>query len=356
MGIPDQAADQTSGTVPVAAPQDWTVSGAFEVASGIYRIPLPLPSDALKAVNVYAIADGDRVVLVDSGWALDESEEQLARALDQIGYGLEHVSDFLVTHVHRDHYTQALAVRRKYGARVGLGAGEKVNLDSIAPDVPDRTMRQLDQLEVAGAPDLARTLRELIADKDLDGTAWEPPDHWIKGGDEFALDGRTLRSIHTPGHTRGHVVFLDAAAGVLFAGDHVLPHITPSIGFEPTPSSSRLADYLTSLQLMQTMPDVRLLPAHGPVTDSVHNRVDELLEHHAVRLDASLAAVRAGADTAFAVAGQLGWTRRNRRLAELDEFNAMLAIIETAAHLDVLAERGRLSRVEADGVAHYLVS
>jgi glyoxylase-like metal-dependent hydrolase (beta-lactamase superfamily II) len=356
MGTPDQAADQTSVTVPAGAPQDWTESGASEVAPGIYRIPLPLPSDALKAVNVYAIADGERVVLVDSGWALDESEEQLARALDKIGYGLEHVSDFLVTHVHRDHYTQAIAVRRKYGARVGLGAGEKANLDLMAPDVPDRTMRQLDQLEIAGAPDLARTLRERIADEDYDGAAWEPPDHWINGGDEFALDGRTLRSIHTPGHTRGHVVFLDAAAGVLFAGDHVLPHITPSIGFELVPSALPLADYLTSLRLLQTMPDVRLLPAHGPVTDSVHDRVDELLEHHAVRLDASLAAVQAGADTAFAVAGQLGWTRRNRRLAELDVFNAMLAIMETSAHLDVLAERGRLLRVAADGVAHYLVN
>jgi hypothetical protein len=28
-------------------------------ASGVYRIPLPLPGDNLKAVNVYAIPDGE---------------------------------------------------------------------------------------------------------------------------------------------------------------------------------------------------------------------------------------------------------------------------------------------------------
>ena len=28
---------------------DWTTPGAFEVAPGVHRIPLPLPSDALRA-------------------------------------------------------------------------------------------------------------------------------------------------------------------------------------------------------------------------------------------------------------------------------------------------------------------
>ena len=32
----------------------WERPGAFEVAPGVHRIPLPLPGDALKAVNVYA--------------------------------------------------------------------------------------------------------------------------------------------------------------------------------------------------------------------------------------------------------------------------------------------------------------
>ena len=37
------------------------------------------------------------------------------------------------------------------------------------------------------------------------------------------------------------MVFRDAAAGLLFAGDHVLPRITPSIGFEAAPAPSPLA-------------------------------------------------------------------------------------------------------------------
>ncbi len=60
-----------------------------------------------------------------------------------------------------------------------------------------------------------------------------------------------------------------------------------------------------------------------------------------------------GADTGFAVAGVLGWTRRLRRFDELDMFNQMLAIHETVAHLEVLVERGWLTRTVEDGVAHY---
>ena len=39
---------------------DWTEAGAFPVAPGVHRIPLPLPMDGLRAVNVYVIEDDRR--------------------------------------------------------------------------------------------------------------------------------------------------------------------------------------------------------------------------------------------------------------------------------------------------------
>jgi glyoxylase-like metal-dependent hydrolase (beta-lactamase superfamily II) len=330
----------------------WTEPGAHEVAPGVHRIPLPLPQDGLRAVNVYAIRDGDRVVLVDGGWALAESEELLAQSLDKIGYGLADISAFLVTHAHRDHYTQAVAVRRQFGARVSLGEGERPSLELLAPTAPRREIAQVRLLESAGAGHLAQQVRAGL-DPNPDRTDWEPPDHWLPDGARVPLGERTLEAVHTPGHTRGHLVYHDAAQEVLFAGDHVLPHITPSIGFEQAVVTSPLADYLTSLRLVRAMPDARLLPAHGPVTASVHERVDELLLHHEERLDASLAAMQSGADTAYEVAARLGWTRRKRALADMDVFNQMLAVLETAAHLAVLAERGRVRCEDLDGVRHY---
>src|SRR5205807_4291475 len=45
------------------------------------------------------------------------------------------------------------------------------------------------------------------------------PDDWITAGQAFELGTRTLTAIATPGHTRGHLVFADHEAGLLFAGD-----------------------------------------------------------------------------------------------------------------------------------------
>jgi glyoxylase-like metal-dependent hydrolase (beta-lactamase superfamily II) len=333
-------------------PEDWAAPGAYEVAPGVFRIPLPLPDDGLRAVNVYAVTDHEHVVMIDGGWALEASEEALAQSLDKVGYGLGDISQFLVTHAHRDHYTQAAAVRRRFGSRISLGEHERPSVAEIAPGPPLGEMTQLRMLTAAGADHLARSLRA-VAWEGPDRTNWEPPDNWLSSGTRIDVGDRILEAMHTPGHTRGHLVFYDAAANVLFAGDHVLPHITPSIGFERVPAKSPLADYLASLRLMRDMPDAVLLPAHGPTMSSVHKRVDQLLAHHEERLDASLVALQAGADTAFEVADRLGWTRRHRALADLDPFNQMLAILETAAHLDVLAERGHVRRVQVDNTVHY---
>jgi glyoxylase-like metal-dependent hydrolase (beta-lactamase superfamily II) len=326
----------------------WERPGAHEVAPGVARIPLPLPGDSLKAVNVYAISDGPQVVLVDGGWALDEAEPLLAAALGSIGYELGDVREFLVTHLHRDHYTNAIALRRKFGGSVSVGEGEQACLRALHTITVHPNVARLHE---AGALELSRMLAGWTGERDL--LNWEDPDRWLADGVDLPLETRTLRVIATPGHTRGHVVFADPEHGALFAGDHVLPHITPSIGVELNRPPSPLRDYLTSLELIRALPDARLLPAHGPVTDSVHARIDELLRHHEERLSATADAVAAGNSTAFEVTQALTWTRRQRRFAELDEFNQVLAIFETMAHLRVLVERGRLVERLADGVARF---
>ena len=67
---------------------DWTLPGVYEVGADLYRIPLPLPTDGLRAVNVYAVRDGDGLVMVDSGWALAEARELLEQAVKLLGSGL----------------------------------------------------------------------------------------------------------------------------------------------------------------------------------------------------------------------------------------------------------------------------
>jgi glyoxylase-like metal-dependent hydrolase (beta-lactamase superfamily II) len=330
---------------------DWTDPGAFTVGPGIHRIPLPLPTDGLRSVNVYAVEDEAGLVLVDSGWALEESRTALEQALRQLGYQLGDVRQFLVTHVHRDHYTQALAVRREFGTRVLLGRGEEPGLDILLSGEPPMEAQRAELTASGARPVLERIGRML--DDSRGGSGYEPPDGWFDGRSRVELTNRVLDVVPTPGHTQGHVVLADLEAGVLFAGDHVLPHITPSIGFEPAPGPLPLRDYLQSLAIVRALPDLRLLPAHGPVTASSHERIDALLAHHEARLAEAADAVRSGCATGYDVSCALRWTRKLRRLDELDSFNQMLAVIETRAHLQLLVATGRLTASTIDGVDHY---
>ncbi len=335
-------------------PEDWTAPGAYPVAPGVLRIPLPLPNDGLRAVNVYAIDDGERLVLVDSGWAIPGGREALEKALAAADRSLGDIARFLVTHLHRDHYSLAIAIRRELGTPVSLGAGEEPSLRIVQqPDHPPLEP-QLQQLVHYGATDLVAHIRAARAAAPPHHLDWASPDQWLTPGTVALERGRNLEVIETPGHTRGHVVFFDHGGGLLFAGDHVLPTITPSIGFEPAVVPDPLGAFLGSLAKVRQLPDATLLPAHGPVAPSVHRRIDELVEHHGRRLDQTEAAVTAGADTVVAVAARLRWTRRERHLDELDPFNQMLAVTETGAHLTLLCAQGRVVRVDdEDGLQHY---
>src|SRR5215468_11703141 len=146
-----------------ATTASWTDPGLFTVAPGVHRVPLPLPTDGLRAVNVYVLEDGGGLVLIDSGWALAESQAALAAALATLGCELGDVRHFLVTHVHRDHYTQAVELRRIFGGKVSLGAGEHPAIRAVLSDGARPFGPQLRQLRASGAEVVLERLRALGA-------------------------------------------------------------------------------------------------------------------------------------------------------------------------------------------------
>lgn len=332
---------------------DWTEPGIYQVAPGVHRMPLPLPMDGLKAVNVYVLETDDGLTLIDGGWAIPESRLLFEEGLANLGYRICDIRSFLVTHMHRDHYTQARAVGSMVGAPVVLGIGEKPTFDLMSGETPLTEDPILTRLRLCGAESLAEQWRRLMPAERPPMDTYGPPDQWLTEDTEIAVGRRRLQALSTPGHTQGHYVFADRAAGLLFAGDHVLPRITPSIGFEPAFVQQPLGDFLDSLAKVRALPDLRLLPAHGPVTSSTHFRIDELLEHHRVRLDQCAASVFAGRRTAWAVAADVPWTSRGKTRDELGPFDVVLAAFETLAHLELLVAQGRLGRGEAAGVVEF---
>jgi glyoxylase-like metal-dependent hydrolase (beta-lactamase superfamily II) len=325
------------------ATREWTHPGATKVAQGLYRLPLPIPNDGLHAVNVYIHVENEGFSLIDSGWSSQEAWAQLEDALNGLGGTMRDVRKVLVTHGHRDHYTLAMRIRDESGAKVFLGAGERPLIDAVRAGWGRGLEMHIDRLNAAGAHDVVRDLREFLKNPPDYARAddrYDHPDIWLADGDTVEVAGRQLTAVSTPGHTVGHVVYADLGREMLFGGDHLLPHITPSIGFEPAPRPDPLGAFITSQQRMLDLPDLRLLPAHGPLAVSSRTRAQQLLDHHDERLEQTLRALDAGKSTAYEVAGQLSWTRHLRRLSDLDLFNRLLAINETRFHLDELVARG----------------
>ncbi|MDN5852550.1 MAG: MBL fold metallo-hydrolase, partial [Actinomycetia bacterium] len=238
---------------------------------------------------------------------------------------------------------QALTVRREFGARVGLGRGERESVDLLMSGAESAARANVEQLRESGAQHLAYAWAHVLHEQQ-DGTVWEQPDDWIDDGQTLTLGGREIVAVATPGHTQGHVIFVDHDAGVLYSGDHILSATTPVIGIEPATSTRPLANTLDSLRKVLALPDLRLLSAHGPVLPSSHARARELLAHHERRLELCRAAVHTGKASAYEVALALAWTKNEQRLTDLDEIGAVMATLQTRAYLELLSTTGALER------------
>jgi glyoxylase-like metal-dependent hydrolase (beta-lactamase superfamily II) len=318
---------------------------AEQVLDGLWSIPVPIPGSPLPYVLAYAFAVPDGVVLVDPGWNAPEALAALGEGLAVAGSGLSDVRGVLVTHIHPDHYGLAARIRELSGAWVGLHPADAALIPDRYTDVEDLLARTARWVAQTGAPaaDLAE-LRDASMQLRRFVVAGQP-DRLLADGDRPELPGWRLRALHTPGHTPGHLCFVEERTGVVLTGDHVLPTISPNVSRHPQAGPDPLADYLASLARLRDVGDGLVLPGHQWRFRGLARRVEELAAHHEQRLDEAEALVAAGAGTIWEVATRLSWSRPWPEIAGIMR---RAALGETAAHLTHLERRGRLRRAGTD--------
>ncbi len=313
------------------------------VAPGVRRIAVPLPL-ALKIVNVYLIEGANGWGLVDTGLHTREGEQALRDGVAAGGIELADVRRVFVTHVHPDHIGMA-GTMEKAGAEVVMHAPEARHA-RLLWSLTDRE-KLVDEAYAFflhhGMPhdvddSMKASWMAMAGRVDPLGRIFE-----VENSSVVELAGRALRVVWTPGHTDHHACLVDEDAGVLFAGDHVLPRITSNISLYPWSREDPLADFLDALRAVRGLKVKRVLPAHGDPFDDLQGRVDELLAHHEGRLVRVLEIVDGRERHAYAICRDLFPVLRS---AHEERF----ALAETLAHLQYLERRGKVREIPGEPV------
>ncbi|HEX2073491.1 MAG TPA: MBL fold metallo-hydrolase [Geodermatophilus sp.] len=312
-----------------------------EVRTGLWSLPVPIPHNPLRYVSVYVLAlEGGGLGLIDTGWDAEDGWAALSGGLAAIGGDTRDVRGVLVTHMHFDHIGLAARVREASGAWVALHPADAAAVDHLTQGDPARLVDN----EVAFLVSLGADPEEARADVGTPEamaaySSAARPDRFLEDGDLADLPGWSLRAVHTPGHTPGHLCFAEERTGLFFSGDHVLPRISPNVSTTPGGLADPLHEFLRSLEAVGARDEpAEVLPAHEWRFRGLAERAGQLREHHERRLAELLAAVRAHPhSTPWQLAGYLTWSRP---WEEYERRMRIFAVTETDAHLRLLAGRG----------------
>jgi glyoxylase-like metal-dependent hydrolase (beta-lactamase superfamily II) len=159
----------------------------------------------------------------------------------------------------------------------------------------------------------------------------------LDGAETLRLGRTELRVVWTPGHSPGHICLYAQDGGNLFAGDDLLPELSPNIGLHPQSTPDPLHEYLDGLRRLVGYRPRLVLPAHGRPFEDAATRVDTLMAHHHRRLEQVREIVAVGELTAWEVALEL-WGPRQQL------YEKRLALQEGLAHLQALAVEGVLEK------------
>lgn len=172
-------------------------------------------------------------VVVDPGGDVP----QIIEAIKQTGLTVENI---LLTHGHIDHAGGAKALK------------EELDCPIIGPHLDDKFL--LDSLSQQGAA------FGLGASDAQDVT----PDQWLSEGDKVQIGGHDFEVLLCPGHTPGHVVFLNKTLKILIGGDVLFQGSIGRTDFPYGDHDALLNAIKTKLLPLED--DVAVFCGHGPMT------------------------------------------------------------------------------------------
>ena len=316
----------------------------FTTEAGRTIYTFPVQSFPQLATNIYLIADGSRLIMVDTGSGLDQSNKDLLDGFEAVSESagtnitLSDVSAVILTHGHIDHFG-------------GLNLFREHN-----PDAPI-AIHQLDVRVISNYEE-----RLVVASRRLDSFAEQAGVSEAKRDDLMRMytyskniyqstpvqttleDEQTIYDIqvhHTPGHCPGQICL--QVDDLMLTADHILGRITPHQNPESITLNTGLGTYLNSLKKISRIPNIRLgLPGHEKVIEDIYGRIDDIRTFHEGRLEKVLN-ICDRPKTMLEVSKEL--------FGKVENYHRLLAIEEAGAHVEYLYLRGELIAANLDEIA-----
>jgi len=239
----------------------------------VYKILLESDLPAIEPVNVFLLA-GDELVMIDSGDGMDSSMKKLSDELKNLGFELKDISTIINTHGHIEHFGGNAAIKDISGARILAHTLAVPLIEDMRNQVPPESeLKDLPEeisLYIRARSMMYEDLRTTNVDLQLEDN------------ESIPIDDYSLRIIHTPGHTRGHICIYEEEDEILFAGDLIMEKGTPYVGTLPGQYGD-MADFLRSLRRLKDLKIKRLLQSHGKEVNDPYKKIEDTIQSKLAR-------------------------------------------------------------------------
>ena len=335
---------------PHAAPP--ALGEAIEIAPGILWARLPLPF-RLDHINLYFLDDGDGWAVLDAGIASQKARAAWEALLAGPLRG-RRLNRLIVTQSHPDHIGLAGWLTERFD--VPLLTSQTAYLDCLSLSLdPGRLEAKVyrDFYRRNGLDDATNAQLSTLGHGYLRMIAQLPVTfERLVAGDQLKIGDRDFSVLSGDGHAPEQIMLHDEQARLFFPADQVLAKISPNVSVSPVePNGDPLGLYLRSLKaLRESVPaDALILPGHGLPFVGLHQRIDDLIAHHASRCAALFEACRAGPRSPAELIGVI--FRR-----DLDPHQMGFAFNELLAHLNFMLREGTLQKAPPEGKATRVVA
>lgn len=297
--------------------------GRTEPYPGVHMFRFPMSNVRIGHALSYMI-EGERgeLHLVDAGVDSEKNWSSFVSSLRHIGRSVDDIASVTLTHLHHDHVGIAGRLKKATGVSIAMHHSDADSMRRRTWHLEPEMLT--DALRDWGIPDdRKRAFHDSAVTPVAEGEASVCDRELVDG--EILPIGEGLTVVHTPGHTRGHIVVSDPRRRLLFTGDHLLPRITPGVGLGGRCSGDDpVGDYLASLAKIQKFDGYEVLPGHGGPFRGVRVRSEQIACRHRER-DAELQLLRSRAPDAsvWEMASQMTWRSGWHNLSGVHLFSAL---------------------------------